>query len=370
MHDPLSMSREITKRRARQVAVKAQLLDAKRPRRILDVVEHLGFLQQDPTAAVARSEHLQLWSRLGSGYRPEELSQLLYQEHSLYEHRAFIFPTAHYPLHRALMAGWPHGEGSWPSAVRRWMKVNERFGKYVLTELKKRGPLRSRDLEDRSAESWQSSGWTNNRNVGQMLEFLWGRGEIAVVGRQGNDRIWDLADRVLPTKGKAVPPQKAKRLLAQKRLQSLGIMRPEGAAGMGVFVEVKGVKGPWIVDEELIDQTFKRRTAILSPFDRLVYDRERLLELFDFEYRLEIYVPQSKRRWGYFVMPVLRGDRLVARIDAKLDRKAGILRVPAVHLETHATNADIKAIKSELDELASWLGVEQESPSSPRTRSG
>jgi uncharacterized protein YcaQ len=241
------------------------------------------------------------------------------------------------------------------------MQVNEPFRKYVLAELKKRGPLRSRDLEDKSQESWKSSGWTNERNVGQMLEFLWARGEIALVGRAGNDRVWELAERVLPTKGEAVSADKAQNLLAQIRLRSLGIMRPNGMPGIGIPVQVEGVKGPWIVDEDLIDRSFKGRTAILSPFDRLVYDRERLLELFDFEYRLEIYVPTSKRRWGYFVMPVLRGDRLVARIDAKLDRKAGMLRVPAVHLEGHATITDIKSIRSELTKLGSWLGAKDDS---------
>jgi uncharacterized protein YcaQ len=351
----------ITKRRARQIAVMAQQLDASRPRNIQEAVEHLGFIQLDPTSAVAPSQHLQLWSRLGAEYRPEELSRRLYEVRSLYEHRAYIFPTSHYALHRSRMQGWPPGEGSWSKEVRRWMEVNEPFRKYVLTELRKRGPLRSRDLEDRSLESWQSSGWTHNRNVGQMLEFLWGRGEIAVVSRQGNDRVWDLAELVLPTKERAVPFDKAQRLLSEKRLRSLGIMRSDGVADLGVPVEVQGVKGEWIVDEELLDRPFKGRTAILSPFDRLVYDRERLLELFDFEYRLEIYVPKSKRRWGYFVMPVLRGDRLVARIDAKLDRKAELLRIPAVSLESHATKTDVEAVKAELAELASWLNVRVDS---------
>jgi uncharacterized protein YcaQ len=348
----------ISKRGARQIAVMAQLLDANRPQGILDTIEHLGSLQVDPTSAVARSEHLQLWSRLGANYSPEELSRLLYEERSLYEHRAYIFPTVHYQLHRPAMAEWPHGEGSWPREVRSWMKVNEPFRKYVLDELKTRGPLRSRDLEDRSLQAWESSGWTNNRNVGQMLEFLWGRGEIAVARREGNDRVWDIAERVLPIKGRAVPLEKARRLLAEARLRASGIRRPDGTSDIGARVEVQGVKGEWVVHEEFLDRSFKGRTAILSPFDRLVYDRERLLELFDFEYRLEIYVPKQQRRWGYFVMPVLRGDRMVGRIDAKIDRKERVLRVPAVHFETHATPVDTRAVESEVNHLASWLGVE------------
>jgi uncharacterized protein YcaQ len=202
-----------------------------------------------------------------------------------------------------------------------------------------------------------------------MLEFLWRRGEIAVVRREGNDRLWDLAERVLPVDASAVPVEEARTLLAEKRLRALGIIRPDGVSDVGARVQVDGVKGEWIVDEELLNRPFKGRAAILSPFDRLVYDRERLLDLFDFEYRLEIYVPRAKRRWGYFVMPVLRGDRLVARIDAKVDRKEGVLRVSAVHVETHATRADKEAVKTELAQLASWLGVKHIDSSLGRLRS-
>lgn len=331
----------------------AQLLDATRPRDILDTVARLGFLQMDPTAAVARTEHLVLWSRLGGMFRPQELAELIRDRH-LFEYRAFIYPAADYPLYRPVMDAWPLGDSQ-----RGWLAANQRFREYVLAELKARGPLRSRDLDDRAQVAWRSSGWTHDRNVSQMLEFLWARGEVAVTRRDGNQRIWDLGSRVLPNETSTIPAAEAKRILAERRLRSLGITRPKSVGSIGTPVEVEGVKGSWVADADLLERQFEGRTALLSPFDRLVYDRERALALFGFDYKLEIYVPQAKRRWGYYVLPVLHGDRLVAKADVKADRKENVLTVPALHMEVGATSADVDASGSELHALSEWLKLDK-----------
>jgi len=293
-----------------------------------------------------------LWSRLGNTFQPEQLSRLLYEEHELFEYRAFVYPRADFQLLRPLM-GHLHPQ------VEDWLQANRAFAEYVLGEIRTRGPLRSRDLEDRARVGWKSTGWTHNRNVGQMLEFLGAGGQIAIAGRTGSERLWDLAERVYPVDAPRLSAEEAARLRAERELASLGLVRVRPAtSNLGISAEIEGVPGRWIVEPSLLEQPFAGRTAILSPFDRLVYDRKRLLDLFDFEYTLEMYVPPSRRRWGYYVLPVLNGDRLVARIDAKADRRAGRLNLVSLQLEPHATAADRDATRSELASLAAWLDLE------------
>ena len=338
---------------ARQLAVRAQLLDADRPTDLLAVVDRLTFLQLDPTAAVAPSADLVAWSRLGAGYRPEQLTLALERDRALFEHRAMIRPMPDLRLYLAEMAGF-EGDTGRHSA---WLRDNEGFRRYVLALLRERGAVLSRDVEDRAEVAWPSTGWTNNRNVTQLLELLAARGEIAIAGRVGRQRLWDLAERVYPAGVEPLPAAEARAARDERRLRSLGIARPAVVGQAGEPAEVAGTAGVWRVDPAQLGRPFAGRTALLSPFDRLVHDRRRALELFGFEYVLEMYVPRAKRRWGYFALPVLHGDRLIGKIDATADRRAGVLRVDAVHPDLRFTKAITRAVDAELDALAAWLGV-------------
>jgi uncharacterized protein len=354
---------QLTKEQARRIAVRAQLLDARRPADLVDVVQRLTLLQIDPTAAIAPSADLVAWSRLGASYRPEQLKQAVEEDRSLFELDALIRPTSDLGLYLAGASDRPPWEGP-----KKWLRDNDGFRRDILKQLKKSGPVTSRDIPDTCVVPWASSGWTNNRNVTQMLEILMMRGEVAIAGRVGRERLWDLPERVYP--GDVVVPtvEEAARTRDERRLSSLGIARPKArempmepihVGDAGEPAEVAGVKGEWRVDPTLLDGDFEGRTALLSPFDRLVHDRDRALALFDFEYTLEMYKPAAKRRWGYFALPILHHDRLVGKVDATADRKAGVLRVNAIHEDVKFTRAIAKGVQAELDDLATWLGLER-----------
>ncbi len=359
------MVHRLTRAQARRIAVRAQMLDATRPTDLVSLVERLTMLQIDPTAAIAPSADLVAWSRLGSSYRPADLKQALEQDRTLFEFNAVIRPVRDLGLY---LAGAPERPSYQQS--RDWLRDNDRFRRDVLDRLAGSGPLTSRDIPDTSVVPWPSSGWTNDRNVTQMLEILMMRGEVAIAGRVGRERLWDIAERVYPSDVDVPSVEDAARMRNERRLASLGIARrkarktpvePVDVGEAGEPAVVDGVKGEWRVDpaalDRAFDDAFEGRTALLSPFDRLIHDRVRAMELFDFEYTLEMYKPAANRRWGYYALPILHEDRLVGKADAVADRKASVLRVNAVHEDVTFTRTMTRAVRTELDHLASWLGL-------------
>jgi uncharacterized protein len=362
----------LTREQARRIAVRAQWLHRDRPPGLLELIRHLTMLQVDSTSAVAPSADLVAWSRLGSSYSPADLESAL-GDQALVEMQGRIRPVEDLGLYRADMADWDrHGAaGDWRAANRDWVAANRGCRLEILNLLRTDGPLPAREIPDTCEVPWRSTGWTNNRNVLRLLEFMEARGEVAVVGRQaGRDRLWDLAERVFPDDN-VVPAAEALRIRAQRRLRSLGIARARGprsateredAGEVGEPVMIEGVRGRWRVDPAQLDQPFAGRAALLSPIDRLIYDRKRMAEIFQFDYQLEMYKPAAKRRWGYYALPILYGDRLVGKLDASSDRAAGVLWIHAIHRDTPFTRAMNTAIHQEIESLAKFLGLDPRLP--------
>jgi uncharacterized protein YcaQ len=356
--------RQLTRQEACRIAIRAQLLDADRPKDLLTVVDQLTYLQLDPTAVVSPSADLVAWSRIGNAYDPPPLQQALDRDRTVFEYRsqdhkfepplAMVRPMARLDLYLADMAAWPGETGS----SARWLAANDGFRRRVLELLGTSGPLTSRDIPDTADVPWASSGWTHERNVTQMLEFLAMRGEVAVAGRRGRQRIWDLAERIYPAGIAVVPAEEAHKIRDERRLRSLGVARPKIVGDAGTPAEIEGTPGVWRVDPEATATGFHGRTAVLSPFDRLIHDRARAVDLFDFDYTLEMYKPEAQRRWGYFALPVLHNDQLVGKVDAAADRKTSQLLVHALHQDLPFTRAITAAVHLELDALAQWLGLD------------
>src|SRR5919204_1943822 len=326
------MVRTVTPEEARRIAVRAQLLDGS-ARRVLDTVRRLGFLQIDPISTVAPPQHLVLWSRLGP-FDTAELDRLLWTERKLFEFNAFVYPIESLPLIKARTRRNRRATTLERDRWRReFLQENAAFRRYVLRELERRGPLLSRDLEDRSAKRIDHR-WYGNRYVGLMLQTLHVHGYIAVVGRRGGQRLWDLAERWYP-ETETVPLREAERVLAEQRFRALGVRLD---------------KGEWVAHPEAVDGPVPDRVTLLSPFDRLVHDRDRAEALFDFHYRLEMYVPRAQREYGYYVLPILVGDRLVGRVEPRFDRRSKTLEVLGAW-------GDTSRLDEALASLAAFLGA-------------
>jgi uncharacterized protein YcaQ len=328
------VKRVVSPEQARRIAVRAQLLDGSASG-VLDTVRKLGFLQLDPISVVARPQHLVLWSRLGQ-FDTAELDRLLWEERKLVEWNAFLWPIETLPLLQARMRSIRR---STRVHSHRWMRgfvrENPGFRRYVLRELARRGPLLSRELEDKTGGPREKRRWYGNRNVGLMLGTLHTYGEIAVVGRQNGQRLWGLASDWYP-ETETVPLREAERQLAEQRFRALGVRQEDGG---------------WVAHPDAGDEPVPDRVTLLSPFDRLVHDRDRAEALFGFHYRLEMYVPPAKREYGYYVLPLLVGDRLVGRAEPRFDRRTR-------KLELLGSWGDTARLGEALERLARFLGAE------------
>ena len=307
--------------------MRSQLLDGSATD-LLETVRRLGFLQIDPISTVAPPQYLVPWSRLGS-YDRAELDRLLWEERKLVEWRAFVYPIEDMPLLRARMRRLPTANG------KAFLRENASFKRYVLRELERRGPLLSREIETHTSRVGKDRHeWWGARQMGLMLEVLSGQGLVAVVGRRQGQRLWDLAERWYPETEK-IPWKDAEQLIDEKRFRSLG---------------VRLQRGRLVAHPDAVDGAIPDRVTFLSPFDRLIHDRTRTEALWGFFYRLEMYVPKAKRVHGYYVLPILRGDRLVGRIEPVYDRKARELKVNGVWWEGKPVS-----VTKPLRDLARWL---------------
>jgi uncharacterized protein YcaQ len=372
--------RTLTLTEARRLPILGTMLAGPRPASIIEVVDRLGRVQVDPTAVVARAEQLTIWSRLGS-YDPADLRRLLEEEpRQLFEYNAFLLPVADLPMHRPAMLRSPRTKYSRGRYQREWLADNASFRAYILDELRTRGPRRSRDLDDRAVVPWRTGGWNDGKNLGQMLEILWRGGDIAISHREGTQRLWDLAERVLPDV-EPLPDEVVAIETMERQLRALGFADPKfGTAidywlpareagleslltdGVAVPVAIDGLPGEWLVHAELLaalDESWQPRTTLLGPFDPLISDRKRAEALFDFRFRFEAYVPPARREYGFYVLPILHGDRLIGRIDPVLDRKRRILTVNAVYAEPKAPANAWPAVRGAIEDLAAWIGAEE-----------
>ena len=371
---------------ARRLAVRSQHLAGPPPAPGIDgmrqVLRGLRVLQLDPVNVVARSHLLVLWSRLG-GFDRDDLDTLLWRERWLFEywaHAASIVLTEDYPIHRVMMRAYGVTEPK-----LGWLAANEDFRRYVLERLRDDGPLPGGAIEDRAVVSWTSTGWTNGRNVERMLDTLWKQGVVTVAGRDGLRRLWGLAD--FPEAGD-LPREELVTLAAGHALRALGVARARDVerhftigrypgldlehASWARPVRVEGSGEQWWVHRDalgLLDEEWRPRTTLLSPFDNLICDRDRTERLWDFVYRNEIYVPKHKRRFGSYVMPVLAGERLIGRVVPRMDRKRGELVVEGVFAEEGSAGSMADApVTAAIESLASFAGagsVRYASPAAP-----
>jgi uncharacterized protein YcaQ len=369
---------------ARRIALAAQGFADPAPRGTPDiralrrVLGRIGLLQIDSVNVLVRSHYLPLYSRLGA-YRASLLDRAAYgPRRELFEywgHEASLLPVATQPLLRWRMER--AASDAW-GRMRRIQAEKPGFVEEVRALVAERGPVAAGEItEPRGARAGPWWDWDDTKTA---LEWLFYCGEITTATRRGFERVYDLTSRVLPPEVLAAPtptPETARQGLTRIAARALGVaterdlrdyfrLSPgDGRAAVAALVaagELQPVRVEGWRQQAYLDPGARlprriRAAALLSPFDSLVWERSRAERLWDFRYRLEIYTPSHKRVHGYYVLPFLLGEHLVARVDLKADRRAGVLRVPAVHLEA-GHRAAAPELAGALRRLAGWLGLD------------
>ncbi len=367
---------------ARKLALLSQQLPSSTFRRgqrgTRDAIARLGYVQIDTISVVERSHHLTLWNRVPH-YRRHYLDRLVLDRSILeyWAHAAAYLPMSDYRFTLPRMRAISNGQ-------RHWYEKNPKLMKEILAQVRSNGPTRAKDIEShRSADDgmWE---WGP---VKQSLEMLFMEGRLLVTRRHGFQKVFDLAERVVPPGIDTSEPTKSEyaHWLIERHLEAHGLGRLVEFSylrrGMGAAVKtallqkveqgdviplrMKRSGAIYYADrkfEHVLSQRLSRnRVKFLSPFDNLVIQRKRVEQLFDFDFQLECYVPAEKRRWGYFCLPVLWRGRLVARMDAKADRRHGVFRIHSFTMEAGINDLDefARQVARELERLTEFHGCER-----------
>lgn len=383
--------RQIDPIHTRRLIISKQHLDADERPPMLDLIRDLGCLQLDPIRKVERTHSLVLWSRLGN-YDRKTLHNLRWTDTALFEywaHAASLVLTEDYPLHAVYMRQM-HASPK----LHAWLDHHDlhTLRQHVLTSLAEQGAMGTKDFiaeghEQNTGETFH--GWSSGRAINRLMQRMWTMGDVLPAARQGNQRRWHLTEKVLPqwTPRTDLTPYQASRQAVQRAVKALGVAMDKKhinyhftrgrywhfkqvkadllAEGILIPVQIADWSGDWLLHvddlpklEQIERGEWQGRTTLLSPFDNLICDRDRTEHLWDFRFRIEIYVPPAKRQYGYYVLPILHHDRLIGRMDMAMDRKRATLEVIATYAQADAPGAAAPDIRDALQNLATFLGAD------------
>lgn len=381
--------RQIDPIHAKRLIISKQHLDAQAPPPMLDLIQDLGCLQLDPIRKVERTHLLVLWSRLGH-YDIDDLEKLRWEDKSLFEywaHAASIVPTKDYPIHKVNMQ-----KAKQSPKLQTWLDEHDlhELRQDMLDKMRDEGALGTNDFEDTQDTAETYSGWSSGRAINHLMHKLWIAGEALPALRKGNQRKWSLSEDVLPdwTPRQELDPFQASYQAVQQAVKSLGVAMDKKhinyhftrgrywefpavkkqllKEGKLIPVQVDGWDGNWYLHsddlallESIETGDWQGRTTLLSPFDNLICDRDRTELIWDFYFRIEIYVPQKKREFGYYVLPILHNDELIGRIDMEMNRKTKTLHALSTYAQDNASENAVTDIRQSIHELATFLGAEQ-----------